>query len=184
MAHKQLLQEWIQAAMPESNADVPLSLLYRGSRDGYEADDFHAKCDDAPATVTLVKSTSGFIFGGFSDKSWRVTTPGSIWKCSTRAFLFSFVSPSGYGPVKLPLRDDCDQPCAELYCGCYSTCGPTFRNKYEFADLRIGNNSNTEDACCSHLGKRYFLPPGQISETFLAGSEYFKVAEIEVFSVP
>jgi hypothetical protein len=57
MAHKQLLQEWIQAAMPEWKAEDPLSLLYRGSRDGYGADDFHAKCDGAPATVTLVKST-------------------------------------------------------------------------------------------------------------------------------
>jgi hypothetical protein len=47
---------------------VTLSLLYRGSRDGFRGADFHAKCDDKGATVTIVKSTEGRIFGGYSDQ--------------------------------------------------------------------------------------------------------------------
>jgi hypothetical protein len=47
------------------------SLLYRGTRDGFGAKDFHSKCDDHPNTLTLVKAkASSNIFGGFSTASW------------------------------------------------------------------------------------------------------------------
>jgi hypothetical protein len=30
------------------------SLIYRGSRDGFEASDFHQKCDEIQNTITLI----------------------------------------------------------------------------------------------------------------------------------
>ena len=45
-------------------------LLFRGSRDGFTAQAFHAKCDDKGPTVTIVKSGNN-IFGGFTEKSWN-----------------------------------------------------------------------------------------------------------------
>ena len=47
-----------------------LELLYWGSRDGWKTLDFHAKCYDKCATITVIQGTGGFIFGGFSDKPW------------------------------------------------------------------------------------------------------------------
>ncbi|CAM9403604.1 unnamed protein product [Ascophyllum nodosum] len=54
-----------------------LELLYRGSRDGFFASAFHAKCTDKnPSTVTLVKVDHGgpdgssCVVGGFSSVSW------------------------------------------------------------------------------------------------------------------
>ena len=46
-----------------------LSLLYRGSRDGFEASDFHSHCGGKPNTFTIVRSKSGNIFGGFTRAS-------------------------------------------------------------------------------------------------------------------
>ena len=40
-------------------------LLYRGSVDGFGADDFHHICDGKANTLTIVKSDSGNVFGGF-----------------------------------------------------------------------------------------------------------------------
>ena len=45
-----------------------LELLYWGSRGGWQVSDFHAKCDYKVATTTVIRSTGGFIFGGFDDK--------------------------------------------------------------------------------------------------------------------
>ena len=44
-------------------------LLYRASRDGWAASNFHACCDNKGPTVTVVKSGES-IFGGFTEQSW------------------------------------------------------------------------------------------------------------------
>jgi hypothetical protein len=35
-----------------------LNLIYRASRDGFEASQFHAKCDNKPNTLIIIKSTN------------------------------------------------------------------------------------------------------------------------------
>ena len=45
-------------------------LLYRGSRDGFRARDFHSHCDDIPNTLTIIQSENGNIFGGFTTQTW------------------------------------------------------------------------------------------------------------------
>ncbi len=41
------------------------SLLYRASRDGFGAAQYHAKCDDITNTLTIIKTTEGYIFGAY-----------------------------------------------------------------------------------------------------------------------
>ena len=57
----------IERWLLEDGVSGDLELLYRGSRDGWKASDFHAKCDNKGATITVIRSTDGFIFGGFAD---------------------------------------------------------------------------------------------------------------------
>jgi hypothetical protein len=170
--HKLLLEGLVAESKPGLDTEVTLSLLYRGSRDGFRARDFHAKCDDKGATVTIVKSTEGYIFGGYSDQSWESDWK---WKSSSRAFLFSIVNPAGLAPMKLPLTGI--SSCFAVYC--YPSCGPVFG----YGDLDICDNCNTVKNSSPTLGDTYILPPGQARYTFLAGSKYFLVAEIEVFAV-
>ena len=46
-------------------------LLYKASENGYAADSFHKCCDDQGPTFTLIKSSEGWIFGGFTNQSWK-----------------------------------------------------------------------------------------------------------------
>jgi hypothetical protein len=173
--HKLLLEGWVAESKPDLDTEVTLSLLYRGSRDGFGAADFHLKCDDKGATVTIVKSTEGNIFGGYSDQSWK-SDNFYIDKSSSRAFLFSIVNPAGLAPMKLPLTGERNGNAV----WCHPSWGPVFGGG---RDLYIHDNWNTGKNSYSRLGSSYTLPPGQDKKTFLAGSEYFLVAEIEVFAV-
>ena len=83
----------------EDRVSGDLELLYRGSRDGWKASDLHANCDNKGATITVIRSSDGFIFGGFADKSWK---PSGEWCKSDKAFLLSLKSPSSeVGPTKI-----------------------------------------------------------------------------------
>jgi hypothetical protein len=65
-----------------SNIPTPLkqfeskkwTLLYRGSQDGFKSSNFHSKCDGHSNTVTVILTTKGFIFGGFTPIAWDSKT--------------------------------------------------------------------------------------------------------------
>ena len=61
--HQGVLKAWL------SPLQRKWRLLFRASRDGFESETFHSKCDNLGPTVTIVKSGS-YIFGGFTDVSW------------------------------------------------------------------------------------------------------------------
>jgi hypothetical protein len=66
------------------------TLLYRGSRDGFGARDFHSKCDGHSKTLTIVKvSGTSYIFGGFTSINWDCS---SGFKSDPNAFLFSLTN--------------------------------------------------------------------------------------------
>ena len=45
-------------------------LLWRGTRDGFKVSTFHKLCDGKANTLTLIKSTHGHIFGGYTSLPW------------------------------------------------------------------------------------------------------------------
>jgi hypothetical protein len=47
------------------------SLLWRGSRDGFKATEFHRRCDGPANTLTVILDTRGNIFGGFTPVPWE-----------------------------------------------------------------------------------------------------------------
>ena len=50
------------------------NVIYRGSEDGFEALEFHRKCNNREGgTLTLYRSTQGFIFGGYTKIPWSST---------------------------------------------------------------------------------------------------------------
>ncbi len=51
--------------------DLKLNLIYKASRDGFKALDFHSKCDEKGPTICLIKSNLGKTFGGYSALSWN-----------------------------------------------------------------------------------------------------------------
>jgi hypothetical protein len=152
------------------------SLLYRGSRDGFGAKDFHSKCDGHLNTLTIIKAkASGFIFGGFTTVSWESSAYGK-YKSDANAFIFSLTNRDNQS-LKMKIKTNKHQN-AIL---CYSEYGPTFGN-----DMCIKNNANATMDSLSNLGFAYKKHPQYAygtneARTFLAGSQKFQLDEIEVY---
>ena len=81
----------IEIWLLEDGVSGYLELLYPGSLDGWKTSDFHAKFDNKGATITVIHSTGGLIFGGFSDKSW---TYSDIYCEYDKSLLVSLKIPS------------------------------------------------------------------------------------------
>ena len=45
-------------------------LIYRASEHGYTPESFHQYCDNKGPTLVVIKSTDGWIFGGYTTQSW------------------------------------------------------------------------------------------------------------------
>jgi hypothetical protein len=78
------------------------SLLWRGSRDGFEAQEFHRRCDGRANTLTVILDTKGNIFGGFTPVEWesekwngKFGKEDNRWRAddSLKSFLFTQKNP-------------------------------------------------------------------------------------------
>jgi hypothetical protein len=52
------------------NKQFTTKMLYRGSRDGFKAFDFHRMTDGKGPTLTLFKIEDGDCFGGYTEAKW------------------------------------------------------------------------------------------------------------------
>lgn len=64
-----------------------LTLLYRGSRDGFRKHDFHKRCDGRKDTVTVVQADTGRKFGGYTDIAWA--SEGGLQAKDHSSYLFA-----------------------------------------------------------------------------------------------
>ena len=66
-----------------------LQVVYRATRDGFDAAKFHSLVDNQGPTLTVILSKDGFLFGGFTCKSWVHT--GNAF-ADDQAFIFSLTN--------------------------------------------------------------------------------------------
>ncbi len=107
--------------------------MYRGTRDGFGAGDFHSKCDGHANTLTILKVKYNYI-GGFSSVDWQPGPNPNNWKSDPNAFIFSLTNKQN---KSLKIKIDPNQNQKAIYCD--SGFGPIFGNGY---DICIGNNAN------------------------------------------
>jgi uncharacterized coiled-coil protein SlyX len=149
------------------------SLLWRGSRDGFGAVDFHNRCDGHANNLTVILDTNGNIFGGFTPVAWGSKT-GYIGDPSVKSFLFTLKNPHNVRARRFALNPEMKH--LAIYWD--SGWGPRF---YDFS---VSNNCNTNTVSYSfNLGKGYTNDTGKDGTTFLTGSRNFQVKEIEVFEI-
>ena len=153
----------------------PRKLLYKGTRDGFGASDFHRLCDRKGKTIVIVKSTNGYIFGGYSAIEWQ-SKGAHVF--NQKCFLFSVKNANGSKMIKLA-NDGPNQ--YSIFD--YAPYGPTFGGGH---DMHISNNCNSVTTSYSNLGHSYSPPLGYTygssqAKSFLAGTHQFQVVEIEVF---
>ena len=160
----------LESLLAAKNLDGRIwTLLYRGSRDGFRSSDFHAKCNHKAKTLTIMKDTSGKIFGGYTFSQWNC---GARFEGDPNAFIFSLAN-SLYKKIVFNTNHNYGQA---IYW--HSRHGPTFGGGY---DLYISDNCNQNTDSTTCLGNTYANPEMAVSSTFLTGSKNFKVKEIEVF---
>ena len=147
--------------------------MYRGSRDGFAAADFHTKCDNKPNTVTIIKTTKDYIFGGYTQVGWKNS---GEYHTDSKAFLFSLVN-----KFKKPfICEVIDQSHAIV---CNANFGPVFGNYPH--DICILDNSNTATKNYSKGLSSYKIPDDikDHNSFFFSDAEDFQVSEIEVFLI-
>ena len=137
-----------------------LQLLYKASRDGYKSNIFHQKANNQGPTLTVFRTNTGRVAGGYNPISW---TSANKWISidSGKAFLFNVV---GSKVNKFYNNRNSEN-------SIYDTQSylPTFGGGH---DLRL-----YEDATGTSTAYTYVKSPDE-----LVGSA-FKVSEIEVFKV-
>jgi len=147
-----------------------ISLLFKASRDGFNAKAFHDKCDNKGPTITVVKSSYDKIFGGYADVSWDTR---NNWVNSPRNFVFSI--------SQNKIFRERNNHGSSQYNG--SNYGPMFESDY----LRIGYSqynwdTNINSNCDSSTSNDYC----EAASSRISGSNdnvHFTVKEVEIFQV-
>ena len=77
---------WIKEKINKNN--IKFVLLYRMTINGNKENDFHRLCDGMGPTLTLMKTSENFIFGGFTPLDWDKTSSFKF-DHSNQTFIFS-----------------------------------------------------------------------------------------------
>ena len=155
------------------------NLQYRASRDGFDSEEFHKRCDGISNTLTIIKSEHGNIFGGFTGKAWE--SSGEYYEEDPEAFIFSLVNKENK-----PFKVMCENEFEAI--NCVSSLGPSFGGHN--GDIMIFSNSHVNKSSFCNFGTHYRHddypndPEHENNEktmSILAGSYFFQTLEIEVF---
>ena len=86
-----------------TKVDREYQLIYKGQSDGFKSQDFHRCCDGKGPTVTLIQTTTGLLFGGYTAISW--TSEGDH-KRDPKAFIFTLINPYQIPETKFEIAND------------------------------------------------------------------------------
>ena len=158
------------------NYPSDVTLIYRASKDGFSSDSFHSRCDGISNTITIIKTTSNSVFGGFTSTSW---SSNNDWNYDANAFIFSLRREGKPNKQRLNVT----QPEYAVYSN--AMYGPTFGGGY---DIYVSENSNSNEYSWSNLGNSYQIPndlnyKGDKAQRVLAGSYNWQTTEIEVYQL-
>ena len=162
-AHRKCLLQFCE------NRHKKSELLYKASRDGFDENQFHQRCNNQGTTIIIILSNNDYLFGGYTCTPWG-SNVSSI--TDDKAFLFTLINPPNISPTKYPLQSSNNQQAVHHN----SNCGPTFVGGHA---LYICSNSNTTNG--SYI---YYIhaSTGQGNNIF-PGDRNFLTKDIEVFKL-
>ncbi len=150
------------------------TLLYKLTQDGYGELKFHSKCDGKANTVTIVKTDSNYVFGGYTAAMWK---SDNSYGYDSTAFIFSLRRNGISYSEKYMVKDP------NYAISSYSDEGPGFGKG--FSDIYLTLSSGGYQGH-TNFGHSYSLPSGysyeeENTKSYLAGSFNSWVAiEVEV----
>jgi len=169
------LDKWLKPVTRQSSY---WNRCYQATVNGWSSYTFHSNCDGKGPTVTIIR-VGKYIFGGYTSVSWSYSCG---YRYDSAAFLFSLVNKPGWQPLKLDQTGHYSYQRSHSIYSC-SSYGPTFGGGH---DIYIANNAASSTSSRSNLGDTYSPPAGNsygssFTQSFLAGSYYFRPDEVEVF---
>lgn len=165
--HKRKLNEFF------GKNDQRWELIYKASRDGFDANAFHSRCDNKGSTITIIRSNNNYLFGGYATLPW--TSQGS-YKSDTSAFLFTLINPHAITPTKYVIN-----PTLVQFAVCHhnGTHGSTFGGGH---DLHVAGASNANNISYTNFPHTYSDTTGKGNNTF-TGTRNFTSSDIEVYKL-
>ena len=149
------------------NNERRVKLLYKATPEENTRDDFHRKCDNKGATVTIIETTKGRRFGGYTSLSWDSS---SGWKNDKEAFLFSLDNDKKYEVIQEAKYKVYSNTGFGQWFGSNGNIGLAYEKNYF-----IGNDTHREnfaDKCYSTT-----------VENELSGGKTFNISKMEVYQV-
>ena len=70
--------------------NIIFKLLYRATQEGNNIRTFHNKCDNIEGTLTIVKTTKGMRFGGYTEQKWYCSSNNGTQKKDGKEVCFCF----------------------------------------------------------------------------------------------
>jgi len=142
-------------------------LIYRASKDGFSAYNFHTVCNGKASTVVVVKSNMNYVFGGYTEAAW---SSNNNYANDANAFIFLLRSQrKGDKPEKFACKN------TTYSVNHNAGYGPTFGGGHDFY---LCDNCNTVNSSYSNYGHSY---GGSSDNSKLAGAYNFTVTDYEVF---
>ena len=158
------------------NMTIMYKLIYRASKHGDTAKDFHQKCDYIGPNLIIVKTTKNFIFGGVTSKSWKHLLKDIIKDDpengteikDEKAFGFSI------NLKKIYLNGKPN----EVAIFCNNNFGPVFNNIY----FKIFDECLKNGGICGKINESNFIGMEKDYE-FNGEEEQFEVEDIEIYQI-
>jgi hypothetical protein len=153
-SHIPLFGSWIDkkgsSHYNKKNIPYEFKLLYRPSRDGFNAKSFHKNCDNKGATIWIAKiQGSTQLIGGYNPLDWY---GHNVWKCTGDSFIFNFTDGKDISTAKLGHINSVQ---STIFCHndygpymydlrCFSSNNWYYENKY-YPIMDIPTNFTVED---------------------------------------
>jgi len=155
---KTLIKSW----MDNEFKNKKLKLIYKGSKNGMNATEFHKLCNNQGPTITVMKSNHGKVFGGFLDQAW---SSRNNYVNTTKSWLFSLTNKAKYtqnsGYSSYGAYD-------------YGTYGPTFGGGF---DIYLAADFKSNANYCNKHSFNYQ------DNTTLVGGYNFIAEEVECYAL-
>ena len=174
------LVNWIEQKL---NKNIILELIFKKTKNGSTAKDFHHYCDNKGPTLLLIRTSNDEIIGGFTPLDWETTTQGKYkYDNLGLTFLFSLTLNKKFDMIKR-YTYPAIQNAVNL--------GPDFGVDDLFLDTNLREGISYAYCDCNffHKGKMELVE--EKGETLYVGGDkwgdgiiaLFKVSEFEVYKV-